>query len=447
MAGYQGPLGTSYAGAAPPLQDRRKYDLSDKIIERFISAAPLYGILSNKMKKKLVGDPEFKHWEDAETTFTATLEGCDAAGSDAALTTSLVTVKIAGAEDFLQVGMYLHVPQNQTNQTTAAGTVRLTGENMKIAAIDAALDKVTVVRDTNTAGNVAAGSGNHLTFYILPSPNQEGSTAPDAMQDALGVGQQYCKIYRRAVDVTGTRMATDMYAGSDLQRQRTKAFDFTVRAVERDFFHSILARDSVNGKYRRTMRGLLDWMWTPTDSPADPDTAVAVYSSTTDLVTGTGTSRIYNVGGTLTLLNWYRFLEKAFMWGSSRKIGFCGSTFLSEFQYMLSNKVQMPPQKQRWGLEVYDFAAPAGVLTMVHEPALLGGYSSDCVVLDLDPLGYAYTAAEPGSKYSGSRDIRLIKDIGENSYDGTKEEVFAEVAIKLAFLKAHSWITGITATA
>ena len=452
MAGYQGSLGTSYGGNAPPLQDLRKYDLSDKLLERFISAAPLYAILSKRMRKRVVTDPEFKHIEDEEAKFSGKLQGDsgDGNGSDA-ITTSLTTFCIADAPNFLQVGMRLHIAKNQATQTNA--TARLSGEVVTISDISSAAGDagyvVTVVRDTDTTYNVTAADDTYLNYTILAPAHHEASTADDAIQTALGTGQQYTYISRRTVDVSGTRMGTQMFGGSDLQRARKKALDFVVRDMERQFFHSILSKSYVNGMAKRTMRGIFDWMWTPKDTPADPDTSVAAYgetgTTTYDLVLGDGTSRIYNVGGTLTLGNWFDFVERAFEWGNDHKLAFCGGLFLSKFQYMMSGKVQLTPNEKRWGLLVYDFEGPAGVLSVVRDPALTGGHAMDCVVLDVDHLGYAYLNVEEGAgQYSGPTDVKLVKDIREPSYYGAKEEAFAEVAIDLGFLKSHSWLTGIS---
>lgn len=447
MAGYQGTMGTSYDGSAPPHQDLRQFGLSDRVVMRNITAAPLLGILTNKMNRRLVVDPEFKHLEDEERKFTGKLKGDDGSGGDTAITTSLTAFNISNAVNFLQPGYRLHIAYGATNQTLA--TARLSGEIVTVSSIDATGNIVTVVRDTDTTYNITADSAAYLNYSILSPAHHEASTAPDAIQSILGIGQQYTWITRQTVDLSGTLMGTKMYGGSRKKRARTQTWDFSMRDIERQFFHSILSKDYVNGMARRTMRGIFDWMWTPTDSPADPDTSVVAYgatgTTTYDLVLGDGTSRIYNVGGTLTLENWYDFIERAFEYGSDHKVAFCGGMFLSKFQYMMSNKVQLTPRETKWGLKVYDFEGPAGVLSMVREPAFRGGHSMDCVVLDVDKLGYAYLNVEEGAgSYSGPTILKLIKDIREKDYYGAKEEVFAEVAIDLNFLKSHAWLTGIS---
>lgn len=447
MAGYMGALGTSYAGSAPPHQDLRIFNLSDEVVMRNISAAPLYGILTQKVNRRPVTDPEFKHLEDEQRKFSGKLKGDDGAGSDAAITTSLTTLNISNADDFLQPGYRLHIGYNQTNQTATTG--RLSGEVVTVSAIDATGDIVTVVRDTDTTYNMTAGSASYLNYDILSPGHHEGSTSPDAIQDTLGIGQQYTWITRQAVHVTGTQMGTKMYGGSRLKRARTKTWDFSMRDIERQFFHSVLSRTAVNGKYKRTMRGIFDWMWTPTDTPADPDTDVVAYgatgTTTYDLVLGDGTSRIYNVGGTLTLENWFDFVERAMEYGNDHKVAFCGGMFLSKFDYMMSGKVRLTPRKTKWGLMVSDFQANAGTLSFVREPAFRGAHAMDCVVLDLDYLGYAYLNVDEGAgQYSGPTILKLIKDIRAEDEYGAKEEVFGELAIDLNFLKSHSWLTGIS---
>jgi len=452
MAGYQGALGTSYEGSAPPHQDLRTFNLSDKVVQREISAAPLLGVLTMKQQRRLVTDPEFKHQEDEERKFDGKLQGDsgDGNGSDE-ITTSLTTLCIADAINFLQPGYRLHIGKNQPTQTNTVG--RLSGEVVKVVSISASAGTagyvVTVERDADTAGNMTAADDTYLNYSIISPAHAEGSTAPDAIQDIPGLGQQYTWITRQAVHVTGTAMGTKFYGGSRLQRARTKTWRFSMRDIERQFFHSVLSKDYVNGEARRTMRGIFDWMWTPTDTPADPDTSVAAYgttgTTTYDLVRGDGTSRIYDVGGTLTLENWFDFVERAMEYGNDHKVAFCGGMFLSKFDYMMSGKVRLVPRKTKWGLMVSDWEANAGMLSFVRCPALRGAHAFDCVVLDLDYLGYAYLNVEEGAdQYSGPTILKLIKNIREPSEYGCKEEVFGELAIDLNFLKSHSWLTGIT---
>jgi len=452
MAGYQGVMGTSYAGSDPPDQDLRIFNLSDEVVMRNIPAAPLYGILTGKMNRRLVTDPEFKHLEDEERKFSGKLQGDsgDGAGSDE-ITTSLATFCIADAANFLQPGYRLHIAKNQPTQTNATG--RLSGEVVKVVSISESAGTagyvVTVERDADTTYNMTAADDTYLDYTILSPGHAEASTAPDAINSVLGIGQQYTWIARQTVDLSGTLMGTKMYGGSRKKRARTQAWDFAMRDIERQFFFSILSKGYVSGMAKRTMRGIFDWMWTPTDTPADPDTSVPAYgitgTTTYDLVRGDGTSRIYDVGGTLTFENWCDFAYRALEYGSEHKVAFCGGLFLSKFQYMLSNKVQLTPRETKWGLKVMDYEGTAGIISMVHEPAFRSGHELDCVVLDVDKLGYAYLNVEEGAgEYSGPTILKLIKDIRERDYYGAKEEVFAEVAIDLNFLKSHSWLTGIS---
>lgn len=445
MAGFQGVMGTSYAGSDPPDQDLRIFNLSDEVIMRNISAAPLYGILTAKMNRRLVTDPEFKHLEDEERKFSGKLQGDDGDENAAAISISTVYFNITDADNFLQPGYRLHIPYNQSTQTNTTG--RLSGEVVTVSAISG--DVVTVVRDTDTTPNMTADISTYLNYNILAPSHAEGSTSPDAIQSILGIGQQYTWITRQTVNLTGTLMGTKLYGGSRLKRARTQTWDFSMRDIERQFFHSVLSRTSVNGMYKRTMRGIFDWFWTPTDSPADPDTSVAAYgttgTTTYDLVRGDGTSRIFNVGGSLTFADWNDFVERAMEYGSDHKVGFCGGLFLSRFQTMLSNKVVLTPRETKWGLKVYDYEGPAGTISLVREPAFRSGHSMDCVVLDVDKLGYAYLNVEEGAEqYSGPTILKLIKDIRARDEYGCKEEVFGELAIDLNFLKSHAWLTGMT---
>lgn len=447
MSGFRGALGTSYDGGSPPLQVLRQYDYSDEVISKHPRLAPLYAFFSKTLKKKLVTDPIFKHIEDDVRYYKGFVQGGDGAGAAAAITATSTTFLIADADKHLQEDEFLMVGAGQANDTNTTST-RLIGERMRISNVSG--NDVTVVRETPTAENPTANSGDTLQFFILPAPNHEGSRSRDAMQDVLTTGMQYTQMIRCSIDATADRMAMKTWGGADLPRLRDKTLQFVLWNIERAFLHNDLGHQYVDGKQERVMKGILPWLYRPKlNTPtgrADPDTSIENWVSGTDLVSGDGSSRVYNVAGSLTWANLVTFLDRAFQYGANDKLGLCGSTFLAQLQTMYSHLVRLEAVEQMWGLNVKKFVTPSGgVLNLVVEPAFEGTTAMNLLVLDVDPLGYAYlNVAEGAGKYSGKTDIRLIKGIGANDYPGAKDEVWCQIAIRLANLQSQAWMTGVT---
>lgn len=457
-------MGAEYKGAlpvisdsttgAPPLQDRRKYDLSDFFIRRARSKAPLFSILSNRMQKRSTSDPEFKHLEDGETAHKGTLTG-ESGGAASSLTTSGTTVIISNADNILQPNDIIHVPQNQTNNANTL--CRKSGENLEVVSISGT-NIVTVKRHATSAANVETKTTatNTLGWIMAGSASREGATSRDALQDTLGIGENYCQIFRESVEVTGSLAGTEMYGGSDLERQRNKKMLHTANNIERAMIHGVKARTFEAGKPKRTMGGLLYWLEFAS-TLSDPDSEIADYSTTNDLVSGNHTSRVHFMNAALTEILWHRFLEYAFTYGNTDKLAFCGPTFITEFQNLFTGKVQISPLAERYGLNIMMYRSPHGVVHLLHEPHFFavgvasdppGGYSTDVLILDIPNLEYRYTVAKGGnSKYMGARDLRLIEGIQANDADTAKEEWFAEVGIGLKSANSHSWLTGVKKTA
>lgn len=447
---YKGALPTISDSTAgdPPLQTRRKYDLSDMFIKRSRSAAPLFSILSHRMQKRPTSDPEFKHLEDGETAYKGTLYG-GVAGTISTLATNGTAIYITNLENILQPGDIIHVPSNQTNNTQLT-TSRLSGENMTIVSVSG--NTAVVTRNSAGTYNVASATTatNGLAWTLIGSASREGATSRDALQDIMGIGQNYCQIFRESIEVTGSMDATELWGPDELQRQREKKLQHVARMIERAFIHGVKAREFENNKPKRTTGGILYWL-EYLSTLSDPDGEVADYAAAADLVSGNHTSRIHKMGAALTEKAFFRFLEWAFAYGNTEKWAFCGPTFITELQQVFTGKVQLSPLAKEYGLNILDLMTPHGNLHILHEPEFMSigtvtsqpaGYGADCLILDVPFLEYRYTVAKSGnSKYTGPRDLRLIQGIQANDADTVKEEAFAEVGIGLKFAKSHSWLT------
>lgn len=454
-----GTLGTiSEGGVAPPLQTRRKFDRTNEITFRERTTAPFLHVLTTNMQRKPTGDPKFNHWEDGEMKWKFDIAG-NSGGAAATLTTSATELYIADAGRYLRTGDRLHIPASQANMDGVAA-VRSRGEVMRVVSISG--DVVTVIRNTATASNVKTASAVTLGAVNLGAAHREGGASPDALNTVLGEGHNFCQIFKEPINLTGTLLATDMYGLSEKQRKLRLARNKVAREIERSFLHGVRDMWYEGGQPVRSCGGVMEWLFTP-ESLSDPDGDLQDYlnaatDSGHDLVTGDHTSRIHNLGGSLTWNGMLSYLEWAFAYGGKSKWALAGPSFMTEFQKLFQNRVEVNAvYSGKYGLHVTDVVTPHGNLHMVNEPEFFAvaegesatvpmGYSNALLVLDMEYLGYRYTVAKEGGKnfqYGGERNLRLIEGIQLPGSDQLKDEFHAEVGPQMKFGKAHSMMIGV----
>ena len=459
-----GILGVSAAGSAPPLQTRRKYDRSDKILMRALADAPILHLIIQRMQKRGVGDIKYYMMEDDYFIQNGTLKGCSEAGADAALTTSLQYLYITGpnseaASTFIRVDDKLHIPAFQTAQSNTHGTgdgstdgvAMIAGEDVLV--IEVVSDYVVKVARGGgagtLAGNMTAASAATLNFEHKGNVLADASSSPSAISQALEEDYNYREVKRVPWDVSGRNMMQDMYGQNDLQRLAIKNRTQLFRYMERTFWtnHRALAYGS-NGLEKSHTGGFMEFV----ADTSTTGTRVAAYDASKDLVMGDASQRVWKVNKNLTLDNYNKFLEKSLKYGSRSKLYVGGREHLTYLESMLRPYYG----SFDWDVDTFGFGVMMarnsfGQIPIVVEQEFSDGaaaYGYCAAVLDMDYLGYVYGEGPCAVKGCGNTnsDIHVHQEIQANDANHRKDELFVDYGWDQHFRKAHSLLIADSST-
>jgi len=449
-------------GAAPPLQNRRKYDRSDKIIMKGLADAPLLHIMIKRGQKRAVGDIKYYMFEDDYFVQSGTLKGCTAAGADAALTTGLQYMYIAGdasekGNTLLRPNDIIHIPAFQDNQTNTKGTgngttdgaVGMAGEDVRIREF--VTDNVALVTRGGGEGtlttNITAGSGNTLKWEYKGNALPDASASPVARAQAIDEDYNYRQVMRLSWDVSGRNLMQDMYGPSDIQRYAVKNRTQFLRNLERTFWtgHRYIAY-SANGLEQSTTGGAFEYI---VDTST---TRKAVYDASKDLLEGDASQRVWKVNKNFGLDNYNRFMEKALKYGSRNKLGVGGREFLVTLESMLRPYYG----SFDWDVDSFGFGVVMARCSFGRIPIVVEQEWSDCAAgygyffasVDMDYMWYVYGAGPCAIKGCGNTnsDVHLHQEIQGNDEAHRKDELFADFGFDQRFRKAHSLIVAEAST-
>jgi hypothetical protein len=455
MAGVIGALPTINVAGDTPIQTLRQFDrMSGKLTYRYRGRSPFYHELKARAQKRAVTDYKYQHYETEKFTREGSLRGDDGAGNAAALTVSVQFIYIAGSENFLQSGDVIHSSANQTNQATAVGTVFMEGE--QIVIVQTKYNDVTGVclvqrnggAGTNAANVTTTTAAHTLKWAKTGSASREGSTRRTALMDTVGEDYQYIQTFRESFDFTTEMLSTKMYINERQRVARTKLMSIN-EDIDLAFWTGKYRKVYEDGKPKRYMGGVFGYLNDTFMNSAGDN--VVTWSTTTDLVTGDGTSRIYYVNAELGETMLWKFLEKAFINGDvANKVAWCGPSFPTELQILLGAKLRLEPGETKYGTAVMKWIhprIPTG-LPLIVEPNWYNLYDNDLVILDMDNIEYNYVVWGGPAPFVGPSDLRHIKYTGNDS-EGTmaeKNEYVAAVGVNPMAKPNHSWMTYITAS-
>ena len=434
MAILEGMRATENEAKTVPLQGRRKYDRSDKVIWMSIAQSPFVNIMSRKFMKQKTNDPEFRHWTDLELTYKGTLEGVNAAGTAAAaITTATQYFKGTNLGIMVQVGGQLYIESTQTNQTNAS--VAMHGETC-VCTAKVSSDVIKVDRaggEGTQSTNVTAASGNTLNWVALGTTYPEGAETGVGFTEAMKEETNYIEIMKFPWSATDTNVKTEFYGGNDFQHQGRKARDFFMRTVENKFLFGHKHLDFVDGEPRRTTGGVLEYILGGNDT---------VYDSSKDMVNGDGSERYWKIGATanLTKSNINKFIERLFNYGNpdKNKVALCAPGFLTIFQDLFDSSLRLQNGETSYKLAMTRYESSHGVLDLVADPVFYDLHKYDVIILDTDYVAY---------RFIPDMDIHIDKGpngmgIQSNAAKRMTYQMYAQIGVDITFKNAHAFITG-----
>lgn len=396
------------------ITDRRKYDFSDKIVWKEKTWAPFLTILTRKMQKYRVTDPEPKIMQDGYTQLVFTLNNNAGTGTTFEFTDD--EAKLMQADDILGV-LNTNAYSTEEMEYCLVTAVGATGSGPAGAGYTA----VTVSRAYGTTGtrtssgatgqNIATASQWRITH--MGTTYTEGAGIGESKNVEVTTLQNYTEIIKEAYEVTGTFDATDYYGPVDMQYKARKARKDFLRRVELKMLYGRKAKWTVAGKPKRTTGGTREFMY---------DTA---------------STQFLDFGNSATNVTFNTQMESVFRSGSETKWLFAGPGLMTLIDNAFTGAASIYTKNEQLSknylVRVKTLELTHGTLHVVRNQALadLPMWTKTGWILDMPYMYYMFMAG---------RDFQILKDVQTNDKDTKKNALFAEIGLHRSFGESHFWI-------
>jgi len=345
--------------------------------------------MANKRNKLASGNPKFELQEDVLVPHLITLAVAITGGG----TTETLTATDYGA--FLkQNDLLLNTDNGEVYRVTSAVTA----------------DAIGVTRWPS--GNITADTNAAAVLINIGTAFGEGTAAAQAISTQGTFPYNYTQILKKAVEMSGTQMATENYGGSDWVRQRVKATEEFKLDIERMSVFGIRGQVATAGGYIRASSGFLD--------------------STSGAMGITDYSQYVGTAGTSDFATeaffFGTYCKGLFAKGSNRKKLYCGADAVIGIGQYSAVKQQTKVSEREYGYDIQRILTPFGQLDIVWHPLLESLYSNWAIGVDQeDYLKYRFLSAN-----GVNRDMQYQQNIHTPGTDERKDQYLAEIGMHLA---------------
>ena len=155
------------------------------------------------------------------------------------------------------------------------------------------------------------------------------------------------------------------------------------------------------------------------------------------------------VDGVLGEGEWDAFCEMAFQFGNQKKIALCSPRVIRSINNFAKNRLETRTGESAYGLTIYEYNSPHGVVCLVNDRELKGEiYSGYAIMIDPDYLVVRYLRAGPegnrSERYMGNMYCKRVTNIQANDSDTRKDEIFSELCLQMIHERVHAVLTGVT---
>lgn len=295
---------------------------------------------------------------------------------------------------------------------------------------------VTAVASNGITGKLIAATGTggallgslYTVGIVGGSAHSEGATSGTSLAYDPSDYSNYTQIFRDSLENTRTASKTRLRTGDAIAQAKKECLELHSIGMERAFFYNPAkyVTTGTNGQPLRTTAGIHGFI----ASNRWEFRAVTGMGSTSWADTAAVAAKQYA---------WLmEKLEQIFRYGSTEKIGFCGSGVLLGIQQLLamlpSSQVALSSGTTAYGFKVQSLITPFGTLHLKNHPLFTmdAAYRNDMVIVDTKFIKYRFV---DDTSYKPNRQA--------NDLDGEKSEFLTECGLELNFEKAHAVINGL----
>lgn len=278
-----------------------------------------------------------------------------------------------------------------------------------------------------TVGGYSLADADEI--YIIGTSNPEGGMPPMSVNYVPTAYGNLTQIFKTVLEISGTNLQQFVEAGEagllKLKNKRRLAAERHAVEMERAFIWGVKSSGTgENNAPERRMDGILKFIRTYASGNIGNFALDTTYSGQTWLQGGYG---------------WLEaMLQPIFRYGEAKeRIGFCGDTALIQINRLIRSMgwEQLTPQTKVFGIQVFDWMSPAGIIHLWTHPLFSQMASMRKSMLLYDPTDVIYRP------FSGRDTVK--KDVTPVGFDGYMEQLMTECTLELHFPEKFGFLSGI----
>lgn len=395
-------VSTGFKGYAGIFTQRRKYDLSDKVVYKGRVHAKMLNILSRNLTKMATTEIEPRIFEFSEFNDVITLNNNAGTGT---------TFDIANADaQVLQENDILSIVASSITSAPTIENVTVVSVGAEDGGSGAGYTSVTVRRESSPI-NITTASDYKLVW--LGNAVEENGAGSAAVSKEPNYVYNYLQLFDETIAESKDVANSEFYAKQffAMNARATRRRDFLMRKINHAFYLGKRDRETAgNGHYRHKTGGILEW----------------IPSGNKQSMSGKMTVEDWNTYATTT---WFPV-------GNDRheKWLAAGPQFHVKLENMFSQYYQLKVNEtlsKFYGIQVKTLEMSGGTLNIFREDVWYGSGLTNCgFILDGDYLAYMYLR---------NRDIQIERGTVNNSEKWNKDEmkIFGRVGLFRSYANAH----------
>lgn len=401
-------VSSGFKGYAGIFATRRKYDLSDKVIQKSRVHAKMFNILSRNMTKMSVTELEPQIFEYTSENDVIVITNNPGTGT---------TFEMANADaQMLQEGDKLYVLINSITTTPSQETLIV----VSVGARDAGSTNGTgysdvTVRRGSSPINISDGTAYSLIWGGLTVGENQGGPQPRSKEP--NYTYNYLELFTKAVGESKDVENSAFYAKQffSIEGQMTRARDMLMKNVNMTFYLGERNRETTaDGNYRHYTGGLYEVIPTANKQSLSGNMTISYWNQQSST-------------------NWFKQ-------GNDRheKMISAGPSFMVEVENMFhafGYELRVNETISKFmGVQIKTFEFSGGKIHFLREESFLEtGYANAAFLWDMDYLAYMYLA---------NRDIQVDKTVTNNDekWNKTKWLLFGRLGLFRTYASAHHFL-------